>query len=225
MKKIIAFTVFVLLLSAQVVVAQCLRTGNFISNGSDTPTSGSTSLIFNTNGTKQIQLGSNFSTPNNGPDIHVILCQTASYTPSTDLIISGVLTQITGAQTFSVPSNVSLNQYQYILIHCVQYNHRFGYASLGNPTGTSCSTLATSNFDSDFNTIRAFPNPTKDQLTFSVQEDSKVMIYDSIGKKIGNNLNISRVNNSISLDSYPKGIYMVEVISDNKKSIHKIIKI
>lgn len=225
MKRIITFTFFVLLLSAQTAVAQCLRTGNFISNGSDTPTSGSATIIFQTSGEKQVILGSNFSTSNNGPDIHVILCKTAFYNPSTDLIISGVLTQITGMQSFTVPSNVELNDFQYVLIHCVAFNHRFGYATLGNPSGISCSTLAASSFDSESNTIRAFPNPTKDQLTFLVEEDSKVTIYDFIGKKIGNNLHISKVSNSITLDSYPKGIYIVEVISHNKKSIHKIIKI
>lgn len=223
MKKIITFIVFVSLLSAHFVAAQCARTGNFVSDSSGTPTIGSATLIFNTDGTKQIQLGANFSIVS-GPDIHVVLCKAASYVKNDDIIISGLLTQLKGAQTFSVPSDVQLDQYQYILIHCVRFNHRWGYAKLGSPSGNSCSTLATSSFDAGTTTIRAFPNPTKDQLTFSVEEDSKVTIYDFIGKKIGNDMRISKENNSISLESFPKGIYMVEVISDAKRSTHKIIK-
>lgn len=223
MKKIITFAYFVLLFSTKVAIAQCSRTGNFMPT--DVNTKGSVTLIFDSDGSKKIQLGSDFST-SAGPDIHVVLCKTAFYNRNTDVVISGDLTQTTGEQVFTITSAKvkNLNDYEYILIHCVQYNHRFGYAALGSSSGAGCATLATENFDSDFNSINVYPNPTKDKVTFSVQDEANVSIYNNLGRKISSNLLITKENNSVSLDYFPKGIYLVEITSDNKKITKKIIK-
>lgn len=224
MKRIITFTVFVLLLSAQTAVAQCSRTGNFISNGSDTPTSGSATIIFQTSGVKQVTLGSNFSTSNNGPDIHVILCKTAFYNPSTDLIISGVLNQITGMQSFNVPSNVELNDFQYVLIHCVAFNHRFGYAMLGSATGQNCATLATGDFDEDLPYLKIFPNPTTDVINFSLDQKATVTVYNIAGEKLVSDYTIDHQKKSLSLESLPNGLYLIQLDINGTKHFKKIIK-
>jgi Electron transfer DM13/Secretion system C-terminal sorting domain len=225
MKTTIAFIALVLVLSTQTLVAQCTRTGNFISNGSDTPTKGTANLIFNANGTKEVQLASNFSTSDNGPDLHVILCKAAVYRPTTgDIIISDVLTKTSGAQTFIVPSNVAIDTYKYVLIHCVAYNHRFGYASLGNPSGLGCPTLATDSFDSDLGEVLIFPNPTKDLVKFSVSDPATVTVYDQTGRKVISNYAISKENNALALSSFPKGAYLLEVITDKKTLTKTIIK-
>lgn len=223
MKKSIILVALALLFSSQVSIAQCSRTGNFVQNAADTPTSGSVSLVFQTNGTKQIQLGTNFSTTP-GPDIHVILCKNATYNKTNDIVISGLLIQTNGAQTFNVPSNVDINQFKYVLIHCIAYNHRFGYAVLGNPIGPDCPTLGVNDVDVDSNSIQIFPNPTDDILNFTVEDETEVSIYDLSGKKINSDAVLTKENNLLSIQSQPNGIYLVEINSNNKKTTKKIIK-
>ena len=225
MKKIITFAFFVLLFSTQVAIAQCSRTGNFMPT--DVPTKGSVTLLFDSDGTIKIQMGSAFLTYT-GPDLHVVLSKTATYNATTSVTISGVLTQAqaSGAQTFTVtsPKVKNINDYQFILIHCIRYNHLFGYAALGNSSGAGCATLATDSFDSDYNSISVYPNPTKDKVTFSVQDEANVSIYNNLGRKISSNQLITKENNSLSLDYFSKGIYFVEITSNNKKITKKIIK-
>lgn len=223
MKKSLTFIALALLFSSQVSIAQCSRTGNFVRNGADTPTSGSATLIFQADGAKQVILGSNFSTSNNGPDIHVILCRTFRYEPKTDLIISGVLTKTSGMQTFNVPAEVQLSDFQYILIHCVAYNHRFGYAKLGNTTGQNCATLGVNDFDTNANSIKIFPNPTDDILNFSINEEAEVSIYNVSGKKINSNT-LTKENNTVSLQSQSNGVYIVEINSNNQRTTQRIVK-
>jgi hypothetical protein len=224
MKNIPVIIAFITLFYNTVIVAQCTRVGDFIADGASTPTSGSATLVFHTNGMKQVTLGSNFSTSNNGPDLHVILCKTNFYTSSTDLIVSGVLSQIAGSQTFTVPSNVQLTDFQYVLIHCVAYNHRFGYALLGSPSGLNCATLNTVDFNEKSDHFNVFPNPTSDVVNFSSNTEGKVSVYDFQGKKIISDFEIGNNNNAISLQQYPKGVYLIEINSNDSRITKKIIK-
>ncbi len=223
MKKSLTLIALALLFSSQVSIAQCSRTGNFVSNDAGTPTSGSVTVVLQNNGEKQISLGTNFSTTP-GPDIHVILCKSARYNRPTDVVVSGLLTQTNGAQTFNVPSNVDLNQFKYVLIHCIAYNHRFGYATLGNSTGPDCPTLGINDFDTDVNSIKIFPNPTDDVLNFTVEDEAEVSIYDLSGKKINSDAVLTKENNSLSIYSQPRGIYFVEINSNDQKTTQKIVK-
>lgn len=223
MKKIITFTVIVLLLSTHIVVAQCSRTGNFMPT--DVNTTGSVTLLFNSDGTKKIQLGSDFST-SAGPDIHVVLCKTAFYNRNTDVVISGDLTQTSGAQSFTVTSAKvkNLNDYQYILIHCIQYNHRFGFAALGNSTGSGCATLATNSFNEDKENFEIFPNPSTDFIRFSIDQPATVSIYNGSGEKVLSDYKIDDKNTSISLESYSNGLYIVQLDLNGNNYFKKIIK-
>ncbi len=223
MKNSILFFIAMYLLATPLTLAQCMRTGNFISNDSSTPTSGAATIIFQTNGIKQVTLGSNFSTVN-GPGLRVVLCKTAFYNPSTDLIISDLLTQISGVQTFNVPSNVELNDFQYVLIHCVPFNHRFGYTVLGIPSGQNCATLATSVFNEDLPALKIFPNPTTDVINFSLNQIATVSVYNIVGEKLVSDYTIDSKKTSLSLASFSKGIYIIQLDINGIKHFKKIIK-
>lgn len=223
MKNSILLSIAVYVLATQFSLAQCMRTGNFISNDAGTPTSGAATLIFQTGGLKQVTLGSNFSTVG-GPGIRVILCKTASYNPSTDLIISGVITQLAGAQTFDVPSNVELDDFQYILIHCVPFNHRFGYAMLGTPSGQNCVALATNAFNEDVPDLKIFPNPTTDIINFSLDQKATVSVYNILGEKLVSDYTINSQKTALSLASFSNGTYLIQLDINGIKHHKKIIK-
>lgn len=68
----------------------------------------------------------NFNTTN-GPDLHVFLSKEPMPINAIDL---GNLKSTSGNQVYSIPGNPDLSGFKYISVHCVEYNHLFGYAKL-----------------------------------------------------------------------------------------------
>lgn len=62
-----------------------------------------------------------------GPDLKVYL---AKEYPPVNFINLGPLQRNSGSQLYKIPDGVNFSEYSYVLIHCQQYNHLFGYASL-----------------------------------------------------------------------------------------------
>ena len=61
----------------------------------------------------------------NGPDLKVYLSKTASTT--SDFVNLG---NATASTVYTIPQQVDLSVYKYVLIHCQQYNHLFATAAL-----------------------------------------------------------------------------------------------
>lgn len=62
-----------------------------------------------------------------GPDLKVYL---AKEYPPANFINLGALQRNSGPQLYPIPAGVDFSAYRYVLIHCQQYNHLFGYATL-----------------------------------------------------------------------------------------------
>lgn len=62
-----------------------------------------------------------------GPDLKVYL---AKEYPPVNFINLGALQRNSGPQLYLIPAAVDFSAYSYVLIHCQQYNHLFGYAAL-----------------------------------------------------------------------------------------------
>lgn len=75
---------------------------------------------------KQVVLLDSFSV-SGGPDLKVYL---AKEYPAVSFINLGSLQRNDGTQIYPVPVAVDYAQYKYVLVHCQQYNHLFGYAAL-----------------------------------------------------------------------------------------------
>jgi len=63
----------------------------------------------------------------NGPDLHVYLSQEAEPIHFIEL---GKLKSTAGNQVYVIPGNPDFTVYKYVLIHCQQFNHVFGIASI-----------------------------------------------------------------------------------------------
>ncbi len=68
----------------------------------------------------------NFNTTN-GPALHVFLSKEPMPINYIDL---GNLKSTNGNQEYVIPGNPDLSLYKYVSVHCVAYNHLFGYAKL-----------------------------------------------------------------------------------------------
>ena len=81
----------------------------------------------NDSGRLQVRFDEDFSS-SNGPDLHVYLSDENRINGrSLDL---GELLRNSGTQTYAVPSNVEMNDFDYVIIHCVPFNVSFGFARL-----------------------------------------------------------------------------------------------
>jgi hypothetical protein len=95
-----------------------------LSKGTFEPTSGidvtGSAKIYLKNGERKVVLD-NFSI-SEGPDLKVYLSTSAA--PDTFINLG----DLTEATEYSIPSQVNLGTYSYVLIHCQQYNHLFAIA-------------------------------------------------------------------------------------------------
>lgn len=89
-----------------------------------------------------------------------------------------------------------------------------------NPDLSNCEILSVD--DISFNEISFYPNPVKNDLNIiSNNQVDKVEIYDIQGRKI----KVEKMKKNINFTSYPKGIYLLKIFTNNRVSAKKIIKI
>jgi len=104
-----------------IATAMAIDSGSF-SNGPYGSVRGKTKL-YKTGDKYELAL-ENFSS-SNGPDLKVYLSKEKQ---PVNFINLGSLKSTTGNQLYAIPAPVNVNDYKYVLIHCQQYNHLFGFA-------------------------------------------------------------------------------------------------
>ena len=112
---------------AQLSIMALSRTGTFEKTpGTSYRLSGTGTLARGENGL-EVRFADDFSV-SNGPDLHVYL-STSSRINATSVDL-GDLKATTGAQTYPVPSNIQITDFDFIVIHCLPFNVTFGFAPL-----------------------------------------------------------------------------------------------
>ena len=233
MKKItmilIAFISF-----TSITQAQCFREGTLtgIDEPAQYPVEGTASILFQTDGTKQVVFADDFATVQ-GIELRVFLTTTERLGQGgQELEVTTEPLQddnggqdmndpITGMKIFDVPASVNLSDYTYVIIQCVQADVLWGRATFGANEGPDCGTLAIE--DRPFDSVSITPNPMTDQFTISglTTQDTEVVIYDILGKRVHNQQNVT--NQTINVSSLKSGIYMMTMISGDQKTTRKLI--
>ena len=82
--------------------------------------------------------------------------------------------------------------------------------------------------ESEFLSIKMYPNPNKDVLTIVIKNASfllqDIIIYDTLGKTIQSFSNIHANSTTISTKDFSPGLYVVEIVgSTGKRQINKLI--
>ncbi len=104
------------------------RTGTFrAAEGTSYTVQGGVTLEAIAGGKLQIRFAENFQS-SNGPDLNVYLSTDDSINSAS--INLGNLQSTRGAQIYTVPDNVSMSTYDFVIIHCLPFNVTFGYAPL-----------------------------------------------------------------------------------------------
>jgi uncharacterized repeat protein (TIGR01451 family) len=89
-------------------------------------------------------------------------------------------------------------------------------------------TTPLSNPNYEFGNFIMYPNPATDNVTFSMEDFNEKMetisITDILGKTIKNSKNINSNENTIDVSGLSKGIYLVEITTENNlKKIKKLV--
>ena len=212
MKKII-FIIAVNFVAISANAQVCSRTvSSFIKAKGGYDIAGQATLE-NNNGSIMLSFNEKFNTVS-GPDLHVYLSQqNASPTLSGNAnVLIAAIKSNTGAQSFIVPNDVNISDYDYVTIHCVLGNHFWGGGLLSSITGT-CKVTAI-----DDELVAAQPKLIYDSnsqlLTLeNVDSSAEILIYNILGTVVfkGN------YTNAISMNQFNAGIYILR----NEKSVFK----
>lgn len=224
MKTLLLFFIPLFLISIS-SNSQCTRTANF-QNG-DYVVTGTSTLEFTIEGNKLLKI-INLSTMS-GPDLHVYLTNStsittsASDTPPSGTVDLGLLSGVMGDSNYMVPSEVNINDYTYVVIQCKEFNAFWGFSQLGAQQGGDCTSLSVA--DVDFQSTRFYPNPATDRIAFTsnYQNEMEVNIYNSFGSLIIVDEYVNPNKKEISTRELSAGIYFVEIVSDEKSLIKKLI--
>ena len=98
-------------------------------------------------------------------------------------------------------------------------------ASSGCPINITnyLATLSNNDFSiNNDNNIKVFPNPSS--TIFKIVSDTnidKITIFDTLGKEI---LTQTQNNYEVNIEKLSKGIYLIEIFSENEKIFKKLIK-
>lgn len=113
---------------ATLIVLGSNRTGTFQrSPGTSYRLAGMATLQERPDGTLELQFSDDFFS-SSGPSLFVYL-STSNRVGSGSLQVAE-LQSTSGAQTYVLPTNITLDQYDWVIIHCVPFNVSFGYARL-----------------------------------------------------------------------------------------------
>ena len=100
-------------------------------------------------------------------------------TPGNTNVDLGELISNSGAQSYPIPAGVAIDDYDYVLIHCLSFNHWWGGGLLGD---IDCG-VATHNATEEIS-ISPYPNPATNfvMLNSPVHDLVKIMVMDMNGK-------------------------------------------
>jgi hypothetical protein len=103
------------------------RTGSFVRRpGTSDRVEGGVSLRANSSGGLEVVFADDFAV-STGPRLKVFLSTTQSVFGGKNI---GPLQLNSGTQTYPLPSDVTENAYDWVIIHCVPFNITFGFAQL-----------------------------------------------------------------------------------------------
>lgn len=71
-------------------------------------------------------------------------------------------------------------------------------------------------------TTEVFPNPFNNKLYIENVQLAEIKIFDMVGKQISKNFDI--VDNSINTENLPEGVYLLQIVTQRKTEVFKIIK-
>lgn len=196
---------------------------NFVAASTSYAISGSATLEKMEDGSLELKFNADFDA-SSGPNLYVYLAtQNAAPTSTgnTSYEVS-TLTSNTAAQTYNIPNTVDFEAYDYVLVHCKQFNAFWGGGLLSTGSG-GCNNTATSTTNIELDKSWDFyPNPANNQVNIELANEGNLSIINNLGQTIWTKEN-SQVFEQIDLSSFQAGSYFLQYLSDQQKSTKRLI--
>ncbi|MFD0863573.1 DM13 domain-containing protein [Sungkyunkwania multivorans] len=236
MKKTLLLLVLAVF-TVPVTSAQQCRVGTFVAGDfpGTYPCSGDADLIFNDNG-KEVNF-TNFSTIQGitlevflstddrvdnagGSHIKISTQQLQDDNGGTDMGDA-----ITNDQAFIVPAGVDINDYQYVIIQCTSANVLWGRVQLGTVSST-CDPGILSVVENDLPEVSIFNDLDTDKAIIKndLNLPLAISMYNISGQELGNKQQSNENSITLDLSSLSAGLYFMNVESQGRRQIKKLLK-
>lgn len=242
MKQKLLFLAVFLIASFQLINAQCSRGGTFDSTGnpntSTYPIAGDANITVGNDGKLTVNFENNFASVQ-GFQLQVFLSTTQSLNtsnPSTFIRVdqNGDLVcdahgsfershneeDMTGAITFSADlTGVELNDYQYIILQCVEFGVPWGFVNLGAQS-TGC---ALSVNDNELSNVAIYPNPSNGNMTLKAptSTEAQITVFSILGKQVYKSS--QSLNSEMDLTDLKTGVYLIRIEAEGKQTTKRLI--
>jgi len=234
MKNILLIALF---LSVQVAFGQqIIETRTAVLNNGDYSLEGTVHLELFDDNSLQLRFDSNYLTQSNVFDVHVFLTNDNNYNAPIDIsemlqvanigTISG-LNYSSGPMTFTLPSNVDINDYQYIVFVCVQ----FGRLHWGNGIFEESVVLTnTADIESANEVaVAVYPNPSTNEvieiLFQELQQNIVIEVFRLNGQLVSTSKPTFSNGNQHLVELRGTGTFFIKITTDMGSTIKKIIRL
>lgn len=191
---------------------ECVRLGSV--QATDVTIRGTASLVHRGDSLVVI-LESDFATEP-GPDLDVYLSNEPN--PVATGIRLEALKAVLGEQVYDVSSAINIEDYRYVSVHCTRYNHLFGYADLGAPTGECGVALTSPEIKLEGVRVVSRRGEIRVRAEGLSIANFRAEIYNQNGQLVSSSRDFSF---SQPVDS--AGLYFVKLYSDSTVRTEKII--
>ncbi len=163
-----------------------------------------------------IILSSDFSTTD-GPDLDLYLAisdTSPTNVNNTNVLVGAIASS--GAQILNVPAGIGINDFDYVLIHCTQFDHFWDGGLLG---ALECTTLGIDETIID-NEVRIYPNPTKNVIHVEAERlIDEIIMIDSSGKQLKRSK-----KTTLNIEKFPTGNYQLIILFKNGENSIQVIQ-
>lgn len=207
---------------AQAQLCDSRELSSFVAGSSSYSISGSAVLEKNVDGSIELKFNSDFSA-SSGPNLYVFLAiQNAAPTVTGNTSYEvAALSSNSGSQTYSIPSSVDFDAFNYVLVHCKQFNAFWGGGALASGSAGCSSTTSTMTAETA-DTWNVYPNPAKKQLNIELKEAGNLFLYNQLGQLVFSKTS-SQNFEQIELSNFPAGLYILQYESNGKQLQKRII--
>lgn len=215
------YILFCVFCCATIQAQECATRSAPLQDGPDYSVNGTATLELLSSGALVLKLSSNFATPS-GPDLDVYLTNAATVATSSEVVNIAPLTSASGAQEYTIPSTINIEDYPFVVIHCTQYNHHWGHGEFSTTITVNCASLSLNEFSKQSFSI--VPNPASSSIQLQQIPDliTEVRIFDRIGKQVYHQEKGTSMK-EIDVSKLKKGIYIVVVHYLNSSFSKKLI--
>lgn len=191
------------------------KVSSFGTSSGDYIVKGSATLI-DSGGVVYLTTSNDFFT-DAGPDLHFYLAtkdQAPTVSGNNSLEVAPIVSN-SGAQTIIVPGDVSLNDFNFILVHCKRFNH---FWDGGNMDDEKCET-AVGIVNNRADKVTVYPNPTNGILSIDTDKDvENVVLFNTLGRKV-----IESSSKNLNLNKLPTGKYFLKATLSQGEILQQVV--